>query len=78
MVQVIIGENKGQGVKLNTIYLFDVTWNIHFHKLCRVASKQFWDEKNDSMSVHYYLNESLFCVSIAYGAYHYWKTKMKK
>eukprot|EP00484_Ammonia_sp_Unknown_P019309 CAMPEP_0197037848 /NCGR_PEP_ID=MMETSP1384-20130603/14960_1 /TAXON_ID=29189 /ORGANISM="Ammonia sp." /LENGTH=119 /DNA_ID=CAMNT_0042468219 /DNA_START=33 /DNA_END=392 /DNA_ORIENTATION=- len=51
MVQVIIGENKGQGVK--------------------VASKQFWDEKNDSMSVHYYVNESLYCVAIAYGVYHY-------
>eukprot|EP01084_Bolivina_argentea_P174778 302739_1 len=51
MVQVIIGENKGQGVK--------------------VASKQFWDENNDSMSVHYFVNQSLYCVSIAYGVYHY-------
>ena len=52
MVQVIIGENKGQGIK--------------------IASKQFWDENNDSMSVHHYVNDSLYAVSIAYGVYHYW------
>mmetsp|Transcript_71518 Transcript_71518/g.64201 ORF Transcript_71518/g.64201 Transcript_71518/m.64201 type:complete len:123 (-) Transcript_71518:139-507(-) len=51
MVQVIIGENKGQGIK--------------------IASKQFWDENNDSISVHYYVNDSLYAVSIAYGVYHY-------
>ena len=51
IVQVFIGENKGQGIELGT--------------------KQLWDQNNDNISYANYINESLYCICIAYAIYVY-------
>lgn len=51
VVQVYIGEQRGQAVKLS----------------CR----KFWDSDTDNFTVDTYMNDSLFCVAMAFGVYYY-------
>ena len=51
LVQVIIGQNSGQGV--------------------RVGSRCFWDEDTDDCTYVTYMNESVFCLVVAFAVYLY-------
>ncbi|XP_062868399.1 dynein light chain Tctex-type protein 2B isoform X2 [Trichomycterus rosablanca] len=51
VVQVVIGEQKGEGVKM--------------------ASRCFWDSDTDGCAKDVYINDSLFCVAVAFGIYYY-------
>ena len=51
LVQVIIGQNSGQGV--------------------RVGSRCFWDEDTDDCTYVTYMNESIFCLVVAFAVYLY-------
>eukprot|EP00347_Sterkiella_histriomuscorum_P006076 403354159 len=51
LVQVIIGQNSGQGV--------------------RVGSRCFWDEDTDDCTWVSYMNDSIFCLVVAFAVYLY-------
>jgi len=51
MVQVVIGEMKGAGVRMG----------------CRCL----WDAQTDKVAEETFINESLFCVAVAFGVYLY-------
>lgn len=51
MVQVVIGEKQGQGV--------------------RMGSKCFWDSDTDNVAWFNFMNDSLYCVVIAFATYLY-------
>ena len=51
LVQVIIGHNTGQGV--------------------RVGSRCFWDEDTDDCAYVTYMNDSIFCLVVAFAVYLY-------
>ena len=81
MVQVVIGEQRGEGVKCAVCRMLTCTdW-------CgRMACKCFWDSDADSYVQDVYMNvrcpcthsaaspllqDSLFCVVAAFGVYYY-------
>jgi hypothetical protein len=51
MVQVVIGEKQGQGV--------------------RMGSKCFWDSDTDNVAWYTFMNDSLFCIVVAFATYQY-------
>ena len=51
MVQVVIGDKKGQGV--------------------RMGSKCFWDSDTDNVAWYSYMNDSIYCVVVAFASYLY-------
>jgi len=51
LVQVVIGEMKGAGVRMG----------------CRCL----WDSQTDKLAEETYINDSLFCVAVAFGVYLY-------
>ncbi|KAL2090130.1 hypothetical protein ACEWY4_014818 [Coilia grayii] len=51
VVQVVLGEQRGEGVKM--------------------AARCFWDADTDSYVQDIFMNESLFCVAVAFGSYYY-------
>jgi|GWRWMinimDraft_5_1066013.scaffolds.fasta_scaffold14757_3 hypothetical protein len=51
MVQVVIGEKQGQGV--------------------RMGSKCFWDSDTDNVAWYSFMNDSLFCIVVAFASYLY-------
>ncbi|XP_064639132.1 dynein light chain Tctex-type protein 2B-like [Lineus longissimus] len=51
VVQVVIGEQRGEGVKMG----------------CRC----FWDSDTDNYAQDIFMNDSLFCVAAAFGAFYY-------
>ncbi|PAA59268.1 hypothetical protein BOX15_Mlig022615g1 [Macrostomum lignano] len=51
VVQVAIGEQRGQGVKM--------------------ACRCLWDSDSDNYVQDIFMNDSLFCVAVAFGVFHY-------
>lgn len=51
VVQVFIGEQRGEGVRL--------------------GSRGFWDKETDNFAYEAFQNETLFCVTAAFGVYLY-------
>ena len=51
VTQVVIGEKRGEGVK--------------------VVTRCLWDSDTDNYASANYSNETLFCVAVAYGVFHY-------
>nr|XP_055074103.1 dynein light chain Tctex-type protein 2B [Misgurnus anguillicaudatus] len=51
IVQVVIGEQRGEGVKM--------------------AARCLWDADTDSYAQEIFMNDSLFCVAVAFGVYYY-------
>eukprot|EP00049_Salpingoeca_infusionum_P025846 m.22141 g.22141 ORF g.22141 m.22141 type:complete len:122 (-) comp8358_c0_seq2:201-566(-) len=51
VVQAVIGEKRGEGVK--------------------VGARCLWDSDTDNVAQNSYVNDTLFCVVMAYGVYHY-------
>ncbi|BFZ00552.1 hypothetical protein BsWGS_03591 [Bradybaena similaris] len=51
VVQAVIGEQKGEGVKM--------------------ACRCFWDSDTDNYAQDIFINESLFCVTAAFGVFKY-------
>ncbi|XP_042312357.1 dynein light chain Tctex-type protein 2B [Sceloporus undulatus] len=51
VVQVVIGEQRGEGVNM--------------------AARCFWDADTDNYAQDVFINDSLFCVAIAFGCYFY-------
>ncbi|XP_026546372.1 tctex1 domain-containing protein 2 [Notechis scutatus] len=51
VVQVVIGEQRGEGVNM--------------------AARCFWDADSDNYAQDVFINESLFCVAVAFGCFFY-------
>nr|XP_060622743.1 dynein light chain Tctex-type protein 2B [Anolis sagrei ordinatus] len=51
VVQVVIGEQRGEGVNM--------------------AARCFWDADTDNYAQDVFINDSLFCVAVAFGCYFY-------
>ncbi|XP_070610281.1 dynein light chain Tctex-type protein 2B [Erythrolamprus reginae] len=51
VVQVVIGEQRGEGVNM--------------------AARCFWDADTDNYAQDVFINESLFCVAVAFGCFFY-------
>jgi hypothetical protein len=51
IVNVAIGEIRGEGVK--------------------VGARCFWDADTDNMAQETFMNDTLFCVAVAFGVYYY-------
>ncbi|XP_062832991.1 dynein light chain Tctex-type protein 2B isoform X3 [Anolis carolinensis] len=51
VVQVVIGEQRGEGVNM--------------------AARCFWDADTDNYAQDVFINDSLFCVAMAFGCYFY-------
>uniref|UniRef100_A0A8D2J6T8 Tctex1 domain containing 2 n=1 Tax=Varanus komodoensis TaxID=61221 RepID=A0A8D2J6T8_VARKO len=51
VVQVVIGEQRGEGVNM--------------------AARCFWDADTDNYAQDVFMNDSLFCVAVAFGSFFY-------
>ncbi|XP_038604911.1 dynein light chain Tctex-type protein 2B [Tachyglossus aculeatus] len=51
VVQVVIGEQRGEGVNM--------------------AARCFWDADTDNYAYDVFMNDSLFCVAVAFGCFYY-------
>ena len=64
MVQVVIGEQRGEGVRCAP-NLNSVTPRRNHSMGCRT----FWDRDTDTYASETFINDSIFCVVAAYAVY---------
>lgn len=52
-------------------YLVQCTIGFNQGQGVRIGSRQFWDEDTDDMAFVSYVNESVFCLVVAFAVYFY-------
>ncbi|XP_071608451.1 dynein light chain Tctex-type protein 2B isoform X1 [Heliangelus exortis] len=69
VVQVVIGEQRGEGVKSSQVN--SVGDGSTLSPFSSMAARCFWDADTDSYAHDVYMNDSLFCVVAAFGCFYY-------
>lgn len=67
LVQVVIGENRGAGIRCVLCSLFCCL----FVCACRMGCRCLWDAQTDKVAEETFVNDSLFCAAVAFGVYLY-------
>ncbi|XP_024096962.2 dynein light chain Tctex-type protein 2B isoform X1 [Pongo abelii] len=70
VVQVVIGEQRGEGV-LKDLTLSSAVQEEYWLLTFSMASRCFWDADTDSYTHDVFMNDSLFCVVAAFGCFYY-------
>ncbi|XP_045243202.2 dynein light chain Tctex-type protein 2B isoform X1 [Macaca fascicularis] len=70
VVQVVIGEQRGEGV-LKDLTLSSAVWEEYWLLTFSMASRCFWDADTDNYTHDVFMNDSLFCVVAAFGCFYY-------